>query len=162
MRQSECCQQFAHLEWSATAKGAKQPAFSVAFTDITFGAPDAALFDFIPPSDAKVIEKSFDAKSFDAKSFEGHDAKTHAPDAAADAEPKPTLIGDGWDAIVVVPASPDSAAADDSTAMINRLTTKVDGGRALSTSLVTVFFADDGRVLVGAVGTDLLQAAAAQ
>jgi outer membrane lipoprotein-sorting protein len=139
---------------SITAKGQKQPAFSVAFSDISFGAPDDALFDFAPPKDATVTEKSIDAKAGDAN---------RAPDAAAHAGPKPTLIGDGWDAVVVVPADATrTAKSGKAGAMLDRLTTKVDGGRALSTSLVSVFIADDGRVLVGAVSTDLLQAAAAQ
>jgi len=60
----------------------------------------------------------------------------------------------------VIPAGELPAGAGDP--MLDRLTTKVDGGRVLSTSLVTVMFADDGRVLAGAVGTETLQAAAAQ
>jgi outer membrane lipoprotein-sorting protein len=144
---------------SITAKGQKQPAFSVAFSDISFGAPDDALFDFTPPKGATVTEKSIDAKADDAQSGDAN----RAPDAAAHAGPEPTLIGDGWDAVVVVPAdAARTAKSGEAGAMLDRLTTKVDGGRALSTSLVSVFIADDGRVLVGAVSTDLLQAAAAQ
>ncbi|MCU1542462.1 MAG: hypothetical protein JWM50_327 [Microbacteriaceae bacterium] len=138
---------------SISAKGQKQAAFSVAFSDISFAAPEASLFDFTPPSDATVTEKSIDASK----------TTVRAPDVAAPTGPDPTLIGDGWDAIVVVPAGAATATkADGTAAVLDRLTTKIHGGRALSTSLVSVFIADDGRVLVGAVSTELLQAAAAQ
>ena len=46
-------------------------------------------------------------------------------------------------------------------ALLDQVTTAVDGGRVLQTSLVSVFLADDGRVWVGAVDTDALRAAAA-
>ena len=45
--------------------------------------------------------------------------------------------------------------------MLDSLTQPVDGGRLLTTSLVSVFFADDGRVLVGAVTPERLLDAAA-
>ncbi|WP_159603921.1 hypothetical protein [Agromyces humi] len=45
--------------------------------------------------------------------------------------------------------------------MLDTLTQPVEGGRILSTSLVSVFFADDGRVLVGAVTPERLIDAAA-
>ena len=40
--------------------------------------------------------------------------------------------------------------------MLDGLTTRVDGGRVLQTSLVTVLFTDDGRVFAGAVTADHL------
>ena len=45
--------------------------------------------------------------------------------------------------------------------MLGTLTEPVDGGRILQTSLVTVLFTDDGRVLAGAVTADHLLDAAA-
>ena len=45
--------------------------------------------------------------------------------------------------------------------MLDSLTQPVDGGRLLTTSLVSVFFADDGRVFVGAVTPERLLDAAA-
>lgn len=128
---------------SITAKGQSDPAFSVRFSKISFDAPDASLFEFAPPSDATVTEETVPGD---------------APAEASAAHTKPTVVGDGWDAVVVLPAG--DTPADDP--LLDQLTTKVDGGRVLSTSLVTVMLADDGRVLVGAVGTDTLQAAAAQ
>ncbi|MCC2334676.1 LolA family protein [Cellulomonas wangsupingiae] len=48
----------------------------------------------------------------------------------------------------------------DTTALYDQLTTPVEGGRALSSSLLSVLVLDDGRVLVGAVPVDTLRAAA--
>lgn len=128
---------------TVTAKGQSDPAFSVQFSKISFDAPDASLFDFAPPSDVTVEEQTVGADK--------------APDAAATATPEPTVVGDGWDAVVVFPAG---TPLDDP--LIDQLTTKVDGGRVLGTSLVSVYLADDGRVLVGAVTPEALRAVAAQ
>jgi hypothetical protein len=47
-----------------------------------------------------------------------------------------------------------------SARLLDELTTSVDGGRALQTSLVSVLLLDGGRILVGAVPIASLQAAA--
>ncbi|UZN04660.1 LolA family protein [Cellulomonas sp. S1-8] len=48
----------------------------------------------------------------------------------------------------------------DTTALYDQLTTAVDGGRVLSSTLLSVLVLDDGRVLVGAVPVEALRAAA--
>jgi len=48
----------------------------------------------------------------------------------------------------------------DTVALYDQLTTPVEGGRALSSTLLSVLVLDDGRVLVGAVPVDALRAAA--
>lgn len=48
----------------------------------------------------------------------------------------------------------------DTTALYDQLTTPVEGGRALTSTLLSVLVLDDGRVLVGAVPVDALRAAA--
>ena len=50
----------------------------------------------------------------------------------------------------------------DAAALYQQLTTEVDGGRLLSSTLLSVLVTDDGRVLVGAVPGATLQALAAQ
>jgi outer membrane lipoprotein-sorting protein len=139
-------------------------AFSVAFSDISFATPDASLFDFTPPATATVTEKNLDPAD--------HPESPASPDLA-DA-PEPTVIGEGWDSIVVLPAGADGALGDaaatngddtgaassDPTAVLEQLTTEVPEGRAFETSLVTVLFATDGRILAGAVPLEQLQAAA--
>ena len=48
------------------------------------------------------------------------------------------------------------------TGLLDQVLVPVSGGRALETSLVSVLLTSDGRVLVGAVSIDQLQAAAAK
>ncbi|MCC2321763.1 LolA family protein [Cellulomonas xiejunii] len=50
----------------------------------------------------------------------------------------------------------------DTVALYEQLTTPVEGGRALSSALLSVLVLDDGRVLVGAVPVDALRAAAGE
>ena len=126
---------------SITAKGASDPAFSVRFSKIDFAAPDAALFDFAPPSDVTVKEQAVEKPST----------------GAMPPKPDATLVGDGWDAVAVFPAGTVGVGS-----LPKQLTTAVDGGRAIGTSLVSVLVTDDGRVLVGAVGIERLEAVAAQ
>ena len=133
------------LAVTVSAKGQSDPAFSVKFSKISFDTPDASLFEFTPASDVTVETETLE-------SLEGQ-----APDVAATATPKPTVVGDGWDAVAVIPAGTPL-----SDPLLDQLTTKVDGGRVLETSLVSVLLADDGRVLVGAVTPQTLQAVANQ
>jgi outer membrane lipoprotein-sorting protein len=44
------------LAASVTARDAEEPAFSVAFTDVSFEAPDASVFAFTPPEGTEVTE----------------------------------------------------------------------------------------------------------
>jgi hypothetical protein len=48
----------------------------------------------------------------------------------------------------------------DELGMLQRVTTPVDGGRVLQTSLVSVLITDDGRILAGAVTPSRLVEAA--
>lgn len=145
------------LAASITAAGKTDPAFSVGFSSISFDTPKASLFDFTPPSDAQVSEKN--VTSADLKA---------SPDAAAPkaSSAEPTVIGTGWSAIVTLPAGKalpaGKKAPADQAALLNQLTQKVDGGRALSTALLSVLLTDDGRVFAGAVSVAQLQAAAAR
>lgn len=142
------------LRATVLAKGQSDAAFQVGFTSLSYGAPAARLFDFTPPSDAKVTAK-------DLSDAAAH-AKDHAGDHRGDRAGTPTVAGSGWDAIAELPAgTADRSGLDaDGTSLLNQLTKAVDGGRAVQTSLVSVYLTDDGRVLVGAVPVSSLVAAA--
>jgi hypothetical protein len=118
-----------------------------------------------------------------AKADDGGEGAT-APDV-----PQPIVHGEGWTTVVEVDAEAAMAALGDGTgsgdggdsgdgagstghaasaeqaaeasAMLETLTQPVDGGRVLQTSLLTVLFTDDGRVLVGSVPVETLLDAAA-
>ena len=140
------------LRAAVLAKGQSDPAFQVGYTSLSYGAPASRLFDFTPPSDAKVTTKDLS----DAEHHAG--ARGHAGDRG-DA---PTTTGTGWATIAELPAgSADTGSLDaDGSALLGQVTKAVDGGRALQTSLVSVYLTDDGRVLAGAVPVSSLVAAA--
>lgn len=143
------------LRVTVDARGQKSAAFAVGFTSIDFSAPAANLFTFTPPKEAKVTTKAL---------------SSHTPKATCHSNnpaDHPTVTGTGWATIASVPAAAtgsSSSSADQSSAdqskLLDQLTTKVDGGRVLQTSLISVFLTNDGRVLAGAVPVSSLEAAA--
>ncbi len=133
------------------AAGRDDPAFSVRFSDIEFGTPDSALFDFTPPATATVTEVT----APEDRPFPVAQDRDH---------PEPIVIGEGWGAVVELPVDEAYATGAKSDAdfaeRLDQLTSPVEGGRALETALVSVLVTDDGRILVGAVPTDQLVEAA--
>lgn len=149
----------AALAASVTARGTSEPAFEIAFTDVDFAAPDAAALTFAPGAGITVEEKELPA-------WTDADARDHADKPAPPASAQPRVSGEGWATIVEIPApagerDPIAGLAPDQAALLDSVTTAVDGGRVLETALVTVLLTDDGRVLAGAVPVDALVAAAA-
>jgi len=150
------------------AVGQTKPAVSVAFSSIEFGAQDSSLFTFAAPAGSTVTEKTITAADVTA----GFDASPSSP-VTAPGE-RPTVIGTGWSTIVSLPANLAGMAStnsgdasqggqqDEALRMLDQLTTQVAGGRVLETSLFSIFFTDDGRMLAGAVGPDALVAAASR
>lgn len=135
------------LKVALTARGASAPAFEAGFTAFSEQRPDASVFSFTPPKGASVTEQTL--------------PKGHAPDDASRQHPTPTVSGSGWATIVELPAGSAPASLSDDP-LFAQLTQPVDGGRALSSSVVSVLVTADGRVLVGSVPVSALQSAAAQ
>lgn len=136
------------------AKGQSQAAILSAFTAVSFAEPSADIFAFSPPPGATVQDLS--ALPRTAPSAQDRDAVA--------AQAAPVVHGTGWATIVEArnPASMgllDSGPASGGAAL-QQLTTAVDGGRALTSSLFTVLLTDDGRVLAGSVPLASLQDAA--
>lgn len=144
------------LAATVTARGASEPAFEITFTRVDFSAPDPTVFAFEPGADLTVTEKDI-ALPDDAD--RAHDERK--------ADAAPVVFGEGWSAVAELPAtaeageqSPLSGLDPEQRAMLESVTTAVDGGRAVQTSLVSVLITDDGRVLVGAVPVSRLVEAA--
>lgn len=155
------------LRVQVTAVGASEPAIDVGYTSFEVSSPPAEVFATATPPGATVEEFTWD----DATALRG------TPDAKPEADPAlaPTVVGDGWTRVLVLPAgtvdggvfdtgtgeSPGTAdGLDDLSALVD-VVEPVSGGSVLSTSLLSVMIADDGRVLVGAVTPQVLVAAAA-
>ena len=138
------------------ARGQKSDAFTVGFSSIDYSTPAASLFDFTPPKGATVTTPTAPAKPAPSNG---------TPTAHA----KPTVSGTGWTSIVELPAGAEGApgaatgapsGSASQSKLLDELTTSVDGGRALQTSLLSVLMTSDGRVFVGAVPIASLEAAA--
>lgn len=129
---------------TVTANGTGTPAFSSSFTAISYEAPDPSVFAFTPPEGATVTELNKGAIP------KGGDRPEGAP------AQKPTVVGEGWDAVVVVPNG-----GQEIPETLDQLSVPVDGGRLLETTLVNVLLTDDGRILAGSVTPERLQAVAA-
>jgi len=132
------------LSVDVQARGQKDPAVKVAFTDLSLSRPDASLFAFTPPAGTTV---KHEAAPSAADSTHSHPARTGV------------VTGSDWTSIVRLPAGSVPASATDSP-LFAQVATAVSGGRVLSTSLVNVLLTDDGRVFAGAVPVGTLQAAA--
>jgi outer membrane lipoprotein-sorting protein len=134
------------------AKGQAEPAYSLAYTELNLSTPDAGLFEFTPPPGASITEKALPAKPVPTLAS--------PPDGTQLRHGGPAVIGKGWDAVVALPAGsvPPELV---SNPQLSQALQPVAGGRALTTSLLSVLMLDDGRVYAGMVPLDRLQSAAA-
>ena len=131
------------------AKGARSPALQVGFTDISFRAPNASVFHFVAPAGTKTTQSKLPLVGSDV-----HKAKAEAGGAHTE-----HVLGKGWTSVVATTMSGGRHQFwDNSTArLLGKVSTKVTGGWAITSSLMSVLFTDDGRVLVGAVSVADLQ-----
>jgi outer membrane lipoprotein-sorting protein len=137
------------LRLTVLATGSADPAAQIGFTDIGFGPQDPELFRFTPPPGATVRE---------VQPHEGHD---EGPAGGA----APTVIGDGWDTVIVATAPDESERPEDAPnlAELGRpITGPWGSGRLIGTAVANVIVTDDGRVAVGAVPEQVLTEALAQ
>jgi len=139
------------LRVQAFAKGTGQPAFEVAFTQVSFDRPSDSQFVFKPPAGTTVEE-----------------AQQTVPDAAGKTEKASKVIGEGWTAVLATTLPAPSGDSDESgraqaQSVLDRLP-RVSGdwgsGRLLSGKLFTVLLTDDNRVFAGAVSPERLYEAA--
>jgi outer membrane lipoprotein-sorting protein len=150
------------------------PALEVGFTSVDFARPDPSLFEFVPPDGATVTEHPVpSAKELDS------DEAAALRDAAAGA-PEPTVVGEGWSAVVIADlpvdgladlaesgmrAEPDGAdPATTALALLEALPASSGdwgSGRVLAGTLFSAIVTDDGRIAVGLVDPEALGAALA-
>lgn len=148
------------------ARNTGTPAFEVGFTRISFAVPTDQHFRFTPPPGAKVTEST---RESDRK------RGPKKPDPAA--ENRPTVVGQGWTAVVVGkaadltgrPATGDrdryrnrGNALASALASLPRLSGAWGSGRLLQSKLLSVLITDDGRILAGAVDPSRLYEVAAK
>jgi hypothetical protein len=146
------------LAASITPRGADDPAFEVAFSEVSFEAPDASVFAFTPGGDFRVADEALPLPS--AGEWAQHKEHANPGDTAG-----PVVYGEGWSTVVELQGADAGGSVltqldPDELGMLQRVTTPVDGGRVLQTSLISVLITDDGRILAGAVTPSRLVEAA--
>lgn len=173
--------------WSV--QDAEAPALEVGFTDVSFDAPDAGVFEFSAPAGAEVREVVVPLPE------PGTTGRPSSSALGGDGDGDVAVSGTGWETVVEVSevdveailgataegrlpeGSTGSSGADDlfeelteaeegelpgipeldTRALYEQLTTPVDGGRLLSSALLSVLVTDDGRVLAGSVPPAVLE-----
>lgn len=147
------------------AKGQAGPAYSLEYTQLDLTAPDASLFEFVPPQGASVSEKTIPAAPVPSMPLPAPSGPTTQPQPTQPHPTQPhhgaTVTGAGWDAVISLPAGTAPAGLTASPELTQALQA-VPGGRALTTSVISVLILDDGRVYAGMVPLERLQAVAQQ
>lgn len=128
-----------------------EPAMQIGFESISFQDQDESLFSFTPPAGTTVTNlNELEAQAKDMEMFMSEEEMAELEAKAAD-KPEPTMIGEGWDSVIHMPAS-DSGELDMlSEGLFAELMSAVDGGRVLSTPVMNVLVTDSGDIFAGAV-----------
>lgn len=144
------------LRVRVTAVGGTAPAVDIGYTEFDPSAPPAEVFALGTPPGSTVEQFAWDGQKPDGSVAPG-----------APRQPDVDVVGESWTTVLILPAGawdeaqPESESAGDPLSMLPpELLQPVPGGAVLTTSLLTVMVADDGRVLVGAVAPEVLAAAA--
>jgi outer membrane lipoprotein-sorting protein len=153
------------LDVTVMPRTGSDPAVELGFTSVSFDVPSASSFTFTPPKGVKVTDQKVPANRERPKSVPPKLVKPGT--AQAD---KPTVIGTGWDSVAMIRgANAAGLAANPASGPLGQLLAKaptVQGswgkGKVLTTKMVSALITDDGRVFVGLVTPDTLQAAAAK
>ena len=132
------------LELTVHATGSADPVLQLGFTDLQFGPQDPDLFTFTPPPGATV-----------------EDAQPHGRRSAE--TPGPTVIGDGWDRVLIMKRPAPDAPEDERGPDLAELGTPASGpwgsGRLITSAVASAIVTDDGRLAVGAVPEQVLSEA---
>ncbi|MCP2249760.1 LolA family protein [Lentzea aerocolonigenes] len=142
------------LRVAVLTNGTAEPVGQVGFSQINVGPQDSKLFEFTPPSGAKVTTP--EAKE---------EQQRHKPEIGIEQALRgenPQIFGTGWDTVVGarIPADAMTQVPAEAQGLVDRFTKKVSGnwgsGKLFTTKVATILIADDGRVVAGAVPEQVL------
>lgn len=142
------------LDVTVLAKGDSRPALEIGYSKVDFATPAAGMFTFTPPAGTSVKDQAVPQRT----------APTGHTPATTPGQQKPTVVGKGWDQVVVTKLDPStlgSATTQNAQAKqlldsLPRVSGSWGSGRVLSGTLFSAVLTDDGRVAVGAVPTQRL------
>lgn len=149
-------------------RGSGTPAFEVGFTSFNPHTPSDSVFSFNPPPGATVSE-GLGTSGDHAQGSDPNDSTTPEAPSGLGTGTKPTVVGEGWTAVVVATLPTDQTAGGKPTTPLGSLDSVVKNlptvsgtwgsGHLLKGTLFSVLLTDDGRVVAGAVDPDALYAA---
>lgn len=149
---------WAPLRVTVTPRSGGEPAVDVGFREVDFGEPPASRFEFSPPENAEVKQKTPQPRQKGPGSAGNADAREQESDEPGSGE----VIGSGWTSVLVV----DGVQSGQGGAWLERSGTPVSGefgdGRLVTTRLLTALVTDDGRLYLGAVTPEAIKEAASQ
>jgi outer membrane lipoprotein-sorting protein len=152
------------LDVTVMPRTGNDPAVELGFTSVSFDVPSASSFTFTPPKGVKVTDEKLPAKGDRPHSVPPKLVKPTKP-GTANAD-KPTTIGTGWDTVAMIRGAQTSGLTGGPLGQLLAKAPSVQGswgkGKIVTSKMVSALITDDGRVFVGLVTPDTLQAAAAK
>lgn len=144
------------LEVTVLPRTGTDPALQVGFSSVSFDVPAASTFTFTPPKGVKVTEEKVPATR------QGPQPVKPPKGVKPGAGDRPTVIGEGWESVVALRNVKTTGNGPLDQLLANART--VEGswgkGKILTSKMVNALITDDGRVLVGLVTPETLEAAA--
>jgi outer membrane lipoprotein-sorting protein len=161
----------APLRTEVTARGQSSAAIDLTFTSISFDQPDSSVFAFTPPPGSTVAQASSPAGMLGmsgdgevrhqraAAGAPGQRSTTKAPSTPTPPTESVTTVGTDWSTIAVISGMPLGGELQSILQNAPAVSGPAGSGHLITTALLNVLVLDDGRVAVGAVTPDALQAA---
>lgn len=157
------------LDVTVMPRKGSDPALELGFSSVSFDVPAASTFTFTPPKGVKVTDQKVPStagpKRVAPKQVAPKQIEPGKPGAAT--ADRPTVIGEGWESVAMIRGAETSGLTG--TGPLAQLLAKaptVQGtwgkGKVVTSKMVSALITDDGRVFVGLVTPDTLQAAAAK
>lgn len=141
-----------------------QPVVDIAFTQISYSAPNASTFEFTPPPGAQVKQGTAPAQLPGSSNDPAASQPANQPAASGAGTSATQTSGQGWSAVTITRL--DASAAAPLLGRITALLPKTSGswgsGVVLDGPLLSVVLTNDGRVAFGAVSPDALYQALAR
>lgn len=161
------------LRVQVLSKTIDEPALSVGFTSVAFTQPPASVFDFSPAAGVEVTTTKVPKASPDEvrRALEQAKAKHEGTATPKLIEGRPTVVGEGWDAITTgrtgalkdlaaqAPTGEDGKPTQSPLDLLPTRTGAWGSAKVLDGTLVSLVVTEDGRFAVGAVSVDALLAA---
>jgi outer membrane lipoprotein-sorting protein len=143
-------------------RSTKAPAFETSFTWVRFTAPAASVFAFRSPRGSALTEGKLPLQATGSSGASAGPVGTTGPVGGRGTK----IVGSGWTSVLVaagvtLPSTTKSGSTGGLLDLVDRASTRVAGGRLISTTLLTILLTDDGRLLLGPVTPAALERIAA-